>query len=164
MSNRVFRVFVLRSAQMISFRTVAGCALVVVLAASSYSPALNIRAKASTAHHANLQTALKHLTQAHREIGGNRAGTAHQHVTAAIREVTVAAQHHHKTNLSKPKSGLSGALSTAVHHKHHGHLQQAIQDLHKAERQLKTGHTGKAAHDVTAAEKQIHEALRTHKI
>jgi hypothetical protein len=148
---------------MISFRIAAGCALAAVLVASSPSPALKLRANSSTAHHVHLRQALHHLKEAHREIHGNRAGEAHHHISAAIREVTEAATHHHKNNLSKPQTGLSGALSTAVHHKHHSHLQQALKDMNKAEQQLRTGHTGKSAHDVTAAERQIHDALRTHK-
>jgi hypothetical protein len=144
---------------MFSTRILFGCALATVLTTSTTSPARIL----GRDHHLHyLHQALHELGAAHGEIKANHASRAHHHISAAIHHLDEAIGHHKKHHLSQQRTGLSGAITTAAHHHHHGILQRALAECHKAERQLKTGQVGKAAHDVTEAEKHVQAAIRSH--
>ena len=144
---------------MFSTRILFGCALATVLTTSSASPAVNL-GRNHHLHH--LHQALRDLEAAHGAIKANNASRGHHHISAAIHQLDQAISHHKQHHLSKQRTGLSGAITTAAHHHHHGILQRALAECHKAERQLRTGNVGNAAHDVTTAEREVHAAIRSH--
>jgi hypothetical protein len=146
--------------------TVLRLALIPVLALCFTSPAgaifkAVVQAKHSHLHH--LQQAEKDLITAETDLAANNLAGARKSVAAAIHQVEEAI-HHHKHHLSTlpTGNGVSSLVTHAKHHHHHGLLQHAVAEMHKAEKAIKVGNEASAMKDVQAALKAIEEAVASH--
>jgi hypothetical protein len=118
-------------------------------------------AKVSKTNHLDhLHKAALELKHAHSATGKN-GGKAAQHVATAIGHIEAAIQHH-KTLLNQNRSGVSGAIATAAHHKHHSHLQEALHAAKAAEKQIASGNASRAAADISKAHHHVELAMHSH--
>jgi hypothetical protein len=95
------------------------------------------------------------------KINENGANPKHS-IEKAIHHIESAMEHHQSNQMNQNRSGVSGAISTAAHHKHHNDLAEALHEARSAHKHLGTGHVTEATEAVAHAHRHLERAISGH--
>jgi hypothetical protein len=95
------------------------------------------------------------------KINENGANPKHS-IEKAVHHIETAMNHHQSNQMSQSRSGVSGAISSAAHQRHHSDLGEALHEAKSAHKQLSMGNIEHATEEVARAHRHLEHALNGH--